>query len=352
MSSPAFIARRVARLLPALLLALATAGCAAGVRPDGGQPSATNHHLAFRPDGSFTIVQFTDMHLSAFKPGRTEARTLDLIGRIIDVEKPDLVMLTGDICRMVPAPDSIRSWRLLAELLDDKGVPWAFVHGNHDSELSGYARIDSFLATTRHCLYEPGRDTTIGHGYYVLPIYRHRGNGIGALVWCLDSGASRRSPEGRLTVSERQVAWLRTEADGLMADDDGTITGLAFFHIPLRQYGTVWDTRRCTGYKLEGDGPQSRDTGLFAAFQDRGRVVACFCGHMHINDYEGTLDGVDLSFGRYTGFGAAGQQDYERGARVIKVKEGVRGYQTFIRLDDLTKAPRPTHLPGASTYAP
>ena len=341
MRSPAFIAQRVARLLPALAVAFVLAATG---RADASEAAAPSRQLSFRADSTFTIVQFTDMHLSAFEPGRTEMRTLDLVGRIIDAEKPDLIVLTGDICRMVAAPDSIRSWRLLADLLDDKGVPWAFVHGNHDSELSGYARIDSFLATTRHCLYEPGQPGVSTHGTYVLPIYRHRGQEIGALVWCLDSGTGRGNPRVREAQAEEQVAWFRAEADRLMAGDDGTITGLALFHIPLREYQTAWDTQRCIGHKLEGISPQ-RAGGLYAALQEHGRVVATFCGHMHGNDYEGTLDGVSLCFGRVTGFGAGRAKSLQRGGRVIKLKEGVRRYTSTIRQTDGTIADQPVHEP-------
>jgi hypothetical protein len=90
---------------------------------------------------------------------------------------------------------------------------------------------------------------------------------------------------------------------------------------------------------------QGRDVGLFDAFRENGRVLACFVGHDHINDYEGTLDGVDLCYGRGSGYDCYGREGYRKGARLITLREEVRGYTSHIRLDDGSLAERPLHMP-------
>lgn len=51
--------------------------------------------LSFKTDGTFKIVQFTDMH---YIHGNSKSdTTLILISRALDIEKPDIVVFTGDI---------------------------------------------------------------------------------------------------------------------------------------------------------------------------------------------------------------------------------------------------------------
>lgn len=50
-------------------------------------------HLSFQNDGTFKIVQFTDLH---WMDGRAEDQlTRKLMERIIEAEQPDLIVFTG-----------------------------------------------------------------------------------------------------------------------------------------------------------------------------------------------------------------------------------------------------------------
>ena len=51
--------------------------------------------LKFNPDGTFKIVQFTDVH---FKYGNSNSDiALERMRQVLDIEKPDLVIFTGDV---------------------------------------------------------------------------------------------------------------------------------------------------------------------------------------------------------------------------------------------------------------
>lgn len=50
--------------------------------------------LRFRDDGTFTIVQFADMHIHDDE--ETNRLTLALVEKVLDEVQPDLVVLTGD----------------------------------------------------------------------------------------------------------------------------------------------------------------------------------------------------------------------------------------------------------------
>jgi hypothetical protein len=296
--------------------------------------------LSFRPDGRFTIVQFTDTHLAG---DPRDVMTYELMGRVIEQERPDLVFLTGDVVHPSTEENYVELWHGVVGFLESKAIPWTFIFGNHDPETVGYDRIEEIMTASSLCLYESGSADISGHGNFCLPIPTYDGNRDAALLWGLDSGMGSSEPSGYDWVKEDQVAWFAGEWDRRMADASDPCTSLMFFHNPLQQYNEVWDTQACRGYKYEGVCPQGKDVGLFDAM--KGRVTACFAGHEHVNDYEGTLDGVDLVYGRGGGYRAYGRWGYLHGARVIELREDTQGYASHIRLADGSRALRPLHQP-------
>ena len=52
--------------------------------------------LKFGEDKKFKIVQFTDVHWKADSIASEEAG--ERMGEVLDAEKPDLVIFTGDVC--------------------------------------------------------------------------------------------------------------------------------------------------------------------------------------------------------------------------------------------------------------
>ena len=63
-------------------------------------------------------------------------------------------------------------------------------------------------------------------------------------------------------------------------------------------------------------------------------MLGTFCGHDHENDFEARLHGIRLCYGRATGYNAYPSADLARGVRIIQLTEGVRGFETWLRLDD------------------
>ena len=103
----------------------------------------------------------------------------------------------------------------------------------------------------------------------------------------------------------------------------------------------------CAAFMAEGSELEGDDE-LFDALKTDNRVQAVFVGHEHVNDYIGSLDGVDLCYGRGTGYGAYGKDGFQRGGRVIRISQGVQGYDSYCRLADGSIAERPVHQPGSS----
>ena len=63
----------------------------------------------------------------------------------------------------------------------------------------------------------------------------------------------------------------------------------------------------------------SVNTGLFAALKEDSTVEWIVSGHDHNNDYYGNYDGINLAFGRKTGYGSYGPAGMLHGARVFEV---------------------------------
>ena len=85
--------------------------------------------LKFGEDKKFKIVQFTDIHWIADSLASEEAGAR--MDEVLDAEKPDLVIYTGDLIFARPADKAMR--RALEPAIK-RGIPFAVTFGNHDDE--------------------------------------------------------------------------------------------------------------------------------------------------------------------------------------------------------------------------
>jgi hypothetical protein len=289
--------------------------------------------LSFRTDGSFHIVQFTDLHWHNDDP--RDAPTGRLMVDVLDAEAPDLVLLTGDVIAGRACSDPASAWREAVAPIVERGLPWAAVFGNHDDE--GSLTREDLLAVQQGipgCLSEHGPEGLSGVGNYVLPIRDGASGEIGALLFCLDSGGyADETIGGYAWVGQDQVAWYRETARTLAGGvGRAPLPTLVFLHIPLPEYAEVWDTRVCYGHRYEPVCCPRVNSGLFVALYEAGDVLGVFAGHDHVNDYEGTLHGIRLCYGRAGGYHTYGREGFPRGARVIALRRGERTFRTWLRL--------------------
>jgi hypothetical protein len=61
----------------------------------------------------------------------------------------------------------------------------------------------------------------------------------------------------------------------------------------------------------------SVNTGIFSAIIEQPTVEWVSCGHDHLNDFHGKIQGINLAYGRKTGYGSYGPYKFLRGARVF-----------------------------------
>ena len=91
--------------------------------------------LCFDSTGQFKVLQLTDTHYDFLFD--------DVPHTVIELEKPDLVVLTGDLTSGYLA-HGLPGWYLTRWLLTNLGVKWTYALGNHDGEadLPQYMPLD------------------------------------------------------------------------------------------------------------------------------------------------------------------------------------------------------------------
>ncbi len=111
-----------------------------GPPAQGGEGPLPDPVLRFRPDGTFTIVHFTDTQ----DDQEMDPRTVRLIEAVLDDQRPDLVVFTGDNVRSGPGnPDEVHQGiDAFARPVDRRGIPWLVTFGNHDEDHTARSGVD------------------------------------------------------------------------------------------------------------------------------------------------------------------------------------------------------------------
>jgi len=89
---------------------------------------------------SFKVLQLADLHFGEFfgkdEGNSQDGRTLKAVAAVLDAERPDLVVFSGDQITGENVPLNADRKTLLGKLeepLKKRGIPWATVFGNHDA---------------------------------------------------------------------------------------------------------------------------------------------------------------------------------------------------------------------------
>lgn len=291
--------------------------------------------LHFEKDKAFKIIQFTDVH---YRPGKTASDTAILqINEALDAEKPDFVVFSGDLAWGEPAK---LCFDTVLQTVISRKIPWAYVNGNHDDE-QGWTRkqIMDYLVEQPYCYAAHGDKSLKGEGNYILEIKKAEDkDAIGALLYFFDTGSytTLKSIGKYDWLDLDQINWYTAQSRSYTeSNDNNPYPALAFFHIPLFEYSIMTSSENqgnIVGTKKEDECNGKLNTGMFAAMVMGGDVMGTFCGHDHDNDYLGVYQGIALAYGRYSGGNTVYNNLGNNGCRVINLKEGDRGFNTYIRL--------------------
>lgn len=296
----------------------------------------TRTTLRFGANRRFKIVQFTDIHWKDESPH--EPRLLAIMGAVLDREKPDLVVLTGDSIHS-PAR-SLEGCRTVAAPMIERGIPWAPILGNHDDE--GDASRDEIAACFESLplsLMERGPEVLGGCGNYALDVLGAGADQPAARLYFFDSGTysplKSRGVGGYAWITREQIRWFESARCGR------DVPSLAFLHIPLPEFLAAWEGGAAVGQKNETVCAPELNSGLFAALVESGTVLGAFAGHDHDNDFAARLHEITLCCGRALGLDSYGS--LARGARVIELAEGAADFESWVREESGAEACRFSH---------
>lgn len=289
--------------------------------------------LKFNANGKFKIVQFTDVHYIADDPRSTVA--IERINEVLDAEKPDLVLFTGDVIYGKPAEKSMRT---VLEIASKRELPFAVTFGNHDNE-QGLSR-EELLKIIQSIPYNLTSTTEgiSGVTNFILPVKSADGKKDAEILYVFDSHSYSKieGVGGYDYIDFDQIQWYRDNSRKYTQANGGTvIPSLAFFHIALPEYrqAAADETAPFFGIRKEKACAPLLNSGLFVSLKEMGDVQGVFVGHDHDNDYAVMWQGILLAYGRYTG-GDTVYNNLPNGARVIELTEGEKGFRTWIRLKD------------------
>ena len=318
--------------------------------------------LRFRKDGTFRLLQVSDLHLvdpemdddpDPAVPLADEANTYYVYEQLVERTDPDLIVLTGD---NVSGYWQEYTYNYLQKVIGKitgvaakKNIPLALVFGNHDSELNFHREIQMTLyleyANCRACY---NAEEMYGCGTYNLPILASDGSDRKAFnLWLFDSNDYPRDADGKFIpeydyVHPDQIAWYEKTAAKLRQENGGEpLPSILFQHIPVQQEYDCIKTAEApiegvVGF-TDGDGkfwympdaisgrlretpcpPAHNHREQFDSWVKTGDIVAAFFGHDHVNDFVVEKDGILLVQTLGAGFWTYGK---ERGGRCIILHE-------------------------------
>lgn len=330
--------------------------------------------LRFNEKGQFRILMFSDIHAGK----NCSQKTVDGIEALLANTNPDLVLIGGDQCLEKETPDEVRAYfmRIIEPVLK-RNLPWAAIFGNHDRECGiSVEEEQAVYESIPGCISEAGPDDINGTGNYCLTVFANKADTPAYHIFALDSFSETRdyvrlfnipkdtrfilpehfgSAHAQASVMFDQVMWYFEESERREREANKKIPAIMTMHVPPIEFCLVDRNPEETdarGNRRESPACGEMNPGLFAACLQRGDVKGIFCGHEHLNDYQGTYCGITLAYDAAIGYNMSAHDDL-RGGRIIDLYENGFFTTKTVKLIDLMgkDAMRdPDYFEGGSRY--
>ncbi len=312
-------------------------------------------NYTFTADRDFKIIQLTDVHIgSGFMSGKKDTMALNAVAAMVTAEKPDLVVVTGDVAYPVPFQSGTFNNKpgavTFAELMENLGVYWCVVFGNHDTEAYSYfsrediGKLYSDKEKYPHCLFSMGDEAVDGVGNYIINVKTSAGK-ITQSLFMFDSHSYTDNDYFGImwkydAIHKNQIEWYKKSLEKLTAENKGeTPKSLAFFHIPPLEMRDAYYEYRDAGFKdtenvkyIYGKANEpgdvvvyssAKNNGLIDAFLESKSTQGVFFGHDHVNNISLDYKGLKLTYGYsvdYLAYSGIYKFGLQRGCTVINTK--------------------------------
>lgn len=334
-------------------------------------PEVDEHgNYYFTTDRELKVMHLTDLHFTGgvFFAGN-DRLVANAVSAMVAEEKPDLIVVTGDISFAVPWCGTLNNryaHAYASRLFERLGVYWTVTFGNHDSEsYNPYNRaaVAEMYANEEleYCLFSRGPEEVHGEGNHVINVKDTRGIVTESIVM-IDSNAYTEDDVLGLgwdydRIRDDQVAWYRGVVEQYTRDNEAAYAtlsdtdkaeytelvprGLMFFHIPIREVKYAYDEYVAAGrentenviHKGGNDGESGEvvfapddDEELFETILELGSTKALFFGHDHLNNFVIEYKGVALSYGYsmdYSAYIGIAGEGYQRGCTIVTLGEEI-----------------------------
>lgn len=257
------------------------------------------------------FLQFTDIHFNPYRRDKNlDESTREDIKKIIDLTQPHLIAITGDVWNENAFGRGLQYLEQAAEFFGSLDVPWFFTWGNHDV-LGDYSKGHDLLAAAKNSMYRGG----INEGNYEVVITTDDDKKLWRFV-CINSNNHG--------IMEEQRKWLEQ-----WCNENANVVVPSFMacHIPIYQYHTIWENKVASGVKFEKVCYEEERGESYDYIKKIPGLKACICGHDHVNDYSGVLDGIDLIYGRATGYGSYGADYVPKGGKLYVLYPSTGEYE-------------------------
>ncbi|KAJ7623261.1 Metallo-dependent phosphatase-like protein [Roridomyces roridus] len=371
----------------------------------GVKPAPRAPPLHFSHDGRFKILQIADLHYSVAagtcretpasldcSGGSDNLTTTSLISRVLAIEKPDLVVFTGDQLNGQGTswdPKSVLA--KFSRAVADQGIPWTAIFGNHDEETGYVAKVEQvkLMQALPYSLVEAGPKDIHGVGNYVLKVKSADASKTHLLtLYFLDSGSYSKgfynfwglfTPTAYDWIRQNQIDWFLQESASISPiqrpftpDTDKDLgqswkrqssdqvtpqtsklakpNALMFFHMPLPETYDTADSGNSgrlldfgiSGQELRGDAKSSDgffSKGILSALESDHvtntvqEVKVIGNGHCHLTENCRRVKGVWFCFGgggSYSGYGKLG---FDRRFRIYDISDYGETIRTYKRTE-------------------
>lgn len=319
-----------------------------------------------KTDRDIKVVQLTDVHLGGgYLSINKDSKAINAVAAMLTAEKPDLVIVTGDISFPVPFQSGTfnnkSSATMFAELMEALGIYWVACYGNHDTELYSYytrEEITDIYSKYQHSLMQAGPEDVDGCGNQIINIV-NSDNVITRSLILFDSHSYIDSDALGIAwkydnIHDNQIEWYKNSVKALteqnaqaisklpaeraaLYDTSAPVKSSAFMHIPLVEYEDAWKEYVANGYKDTENVKLNYGTvgeknemiccgvgedSLFETMLELGSTDSIFCGHDHLNNFSINYKSINLNYGMsidylaYSGISRIGSQ---RGCGVLNI---------------------------------
>ena len=316
------------------------------VSRDGTEPDTSLYEskltLGFGADGRFKMLVFSDTDINT--------NTISALEAMLDAEKPDLVILNGDVSSGISTKSELEEYlRVLCAPMEDRRIAWCHTYGEQDGDAGLSLTLQNEVYSTfKYCVSKVDFED-FGTGSYFLPVFADASAEKGSAplfgVWMFgQTGLISNSPvapgssDGLLTslsgegkdygyVTQSHVDWFTDAATLMKKDRAKGIPSIAVTHTPIDEFNVIAENPdKCgfDGVMAEKVSASPVQSGLFAALLEAKSVYGLYCGHDHLNNFSGKYLGIELGYSAsigYDGYGHGGtfeNNNSTRGGRVVE----------------------------------